>query len=258
MRFAVLTQTQAHFAAIEACFQADGVVCSCFADTRALLRAARNDSYDLVLIDAKVFEREGDCLLSWRACHADHLMPVIVFGQFHDRERMLRAFDAGVSDVLVGAVEQNEMYVRTRRVLDALRAERPAPASLMVGPYTLCQRQGLVTLDGQPIYLTAREFAMAWLFFSTPGTYFSKRQLAARVWGDTVEFTERTIEQHIYKLRKKMGIGKNGPVRLHTMYTLGYRLDVDNARAEPCPFAPSPASLQYALPSRLAQTCDNF
>jgi DNA-binding response OmpR family regulator len=227
MRFAVLTQRKEHLSAIEDCFHSDGVVCQWFGDTPSLLRASRSQNYDLTLIDAQSFRTDGHELLSWRTCHADHRMQIIVFGQFPDRDSLFRAFDAGVSDVLVGSIDKNEMYVRTHRVLKSTKKPAGREQSVLsVGDYMLYQEQSLVTYKDKPIYLTAREFAVAWLFFSTPGTFFSKQQLASSIWGCSPEFTERTIEQHIYKLRKKLFITKSSSIRLRTIYSLGYKLEM--------------------------------
>jgi DNA-binding response OmpR family regulator len=234
LKFAVLTQKLKHFSVIEECFSADGIACHCFEDTPALLESLCDQDYDLLLIDAQTFCAGGNALLSWCEEQAGCLKKIIVFGQFPDRDSMFKAFDAGVCDVLVGAIDQNEMYVRTLRVLNSSEeADRGDQSVLSVGDYMLHQEQSLVTYKGETVYLTAREFAMAWLFFSTPGTFFSKQQLASSIWGGSLEFTERTIEQHVYKLRKKLCITKDSSVRLRTIYSLGYKLEVSVAMAGP-------------------------
>lgn len=77
------------------------------------------------------------------------------------------------------------------------------------------------------IALTAREFSIAWLLFSNPGVCFRRCQLAKAVWGSHTEFTDRTMEQHIYKLRKKLRLcNHSGAVRIRTVYSHGYKLEL--------------------------------
>ena len=74
--------------------------------------------------------------------------------------------------------------------------------------------------------LTAREFAMAWLFFSNPNACLSRETISLCVWGAGAEVTARTMEQHVYKLRKKLRLDGHHGVTLRTCYALGYKLEV--------------------------------
>jgi DNA-binding response OmpR family regulator len=91
----------------------------------------------------------------------------------------------------------------------------------------LIRDENTVYLDGKPIVLTAREFSIAWLLFSSPGVCFRRCQLAKAVWGSHTEFTDRTMEQHIYKLRKKLQLSNHSSaVRIRTVYSHGYKLEL--------------------------------
>ncbi len=67
---------------------------------------------------------------------------------------------------------------------------------------------------------------MAWLFFSSPGTYISRETLGTVIWSTDSEVAGRTIEQHVYKLRKKLLIDGRQVVVIRTAYSQGYRLDL--------------------------------
>jgi DNA-binding winged helix-turn-helix (wHTH) protein len=85
---------------------------------------------------------------------------------------------------------------------------------------------GTLAIDGEEIALTPREFAMAWMLFSNAGKFLSRAQIASSVWGACEEVAGRSIEQHIYKLRKKLRLSGQGGANLKTVYALGYKLDL--------------------------------
>jgi DNA-binding response OmpR family regulator len=76
------------------------------------------------------------------------------------------------------------------------------------------------------VRLTPREFAVAWLLFSHDGQYVSRRQIAGAVWSSSEDIIGRSLEQHIYKLRKKLELQGAHGCRLQTMYAHGYRIEV--------------------------------
>ncbi len=78
----------------------------------------------------------------------------------------------------------------------------------------------------QTIDLTPREFAVAWILFSRCGEYVSRRQMAGAVWSSSDDIVGRTLEQHIYKLRKKLELNGTRGVQLRAVYARGYQLDV--------------------------------
>jgi DNA-binding winged helix-turn-helix (wHTH) protein len=76
--------------------------------------------------------------------------------------------------------------------------------------------------------MTRYEFSLAWLLFAQPGVCISRQQIASTVWGCAEEIVARPLEQHIYRLRKKLQLnGKSGLV-LRTVYGRGYALEVQN------------------------------
>ena len=79
--------------------------------------------------------------------------------------------------------------------------------------------------DGAPVELTPREFTMAWLFFSSPGVFISRGTIGASIWSADSDVAGRTIEQHVYKLRKKLLFGVERRVIIRTSYSQGYRLE---------------------------------
>lgn len=227
MKFAVLTSSPSSFALIATALASEHIECVRFDDALAPLRARRGETFQMLMIDALQFHTAGQLVLSWRQCNADMRWPTMVFGQFAEREDMLRVFDAGVDDMLVGHFSADELRARVLRLLRHAGQTLPAVSmNVTVGPYRLCRLTHTLKLHGLPIRLTAREFATAWLLFSSPGTFLSRQQIASAVWGTDASVVGRSIEQHIYRLRKKLRCGEETGVEIKTIYARGYQLTI--------------------------------
>ncbi|PLC40601.1 DNA-binding response regulator [Ralstonia pickettii] len=229
MKFATLTSNTASFEYVAACLSPQDVSCVQFHDALALLRARRTEVFDALLIDARLFSEAGRLILSWRECNSDMCWPTLVFGHFVDQKTIRNIFDTGIDDFVAGHFTAEELRVRVHRILRS--AERKMQhadlgARIKLGPYRLCRLTRSVMLHETPIRLTAREFATAWFLFSSAGALVSRQQLAFAVCGTETSLAERTIEQHICKLRKKLSFGYTTGVELKTIYSLGYQLTV--------------------------------
>ncbi|WP_174769732.1 response regulator transcription factor [Paraburkholderia bonniea] len=233
------------------CFGHDGVAVDAYSDDRKLLRAMRGGRYDMVLIDVQHDMIAARPLLSWRNGNPDLFTPVIVLARHPDWSDLRALAQAGAQDV-VHRDDVEQIRFRVYLVLQREGRNRLADR-LQHGPYTLHRDLGAIFVNGTEVALTAREFSLAWLFFSHPGRVLSRAQIAATVWDACKEIAARSIEQHIHTLRKKLKLSATGLCNIRTVYALGYRLDLlasepsqrDAARAETC-LAPRRVLADYA------------
>lgn len=221
-----------------------------FSSELDLLRAMRANRYDMVLVDARTEPTPTSALLSWRDCNADVCTPVIVLTNHSSWSGLLRWIDAGATDV-VNRLDMEQIRFRIHLALQRRFSDPPAH-QIQIGRYVLQRDLGLATIDGVEIALTAREFSIAWMFFSNPGKFLSRAQIAASVWGAAEQIAARTLEQHIYKLRKKLQLSRTAELSLKTVYALGYKLDVAQAAR---PGFDAVAQQRFdALPARVGQS----
>lgn len=224
MRFALVTDDPQLATKLGDCFAEDSIVIEPFEAELPLFRAMRTQAFDAVLIDAKNNSMLVTSLLSWQNCNGATSLPVIVLTPFSNWTAMLRWINAGATDV---ANRYDLQQVRLRAHV-AMRRHAPETQDDVVscGGYVLRRHEGTLTIGGEEIPLTPREFAMAWLLFSNIGKFLSRAQIASSVWGACEDIASRSIEQHIYKLRKKLRLSGQCGANLKTVYALGYKLDL--------------------------------
>ncbi|MFC6839797.1 winged helix-turn-helix transcriptional regulator [Xanthomonas theicola] len=229
-----------------------------FTDELDVLRALRHYACELILFDANCASPLDSAVLAWQNCHRGRPIPLIVIGRFLDCTAIFDWYRAGALDVLSIPFDNNELHVRA-----TLATRRRDPAAkddqqIVLGPYRLDRATSMTYLHDEPIKLTARECCIAWLLFSNPGVCLRRCQLAKTIWGNNSDFTDRTLEQHIYKLRKKLRLCSSGSVRIHTIYAHGYRLELsggdgatESSMPAACAGAYAPSRNAPALPSRV-------
>ncbi|MEJ2768816.1 response regulator transcription factor [Mycetohabitans sp. B46] len=227
MGIAILTGNKDLFQFIEACFEADNEPCQQFVDDVALARAAYREEFHAILVDSAIGIHPLRPFLARRACYADRRAPLIVIGALEDRASIGHVLDAGADDIVLTPVDPRELLLRVHLAIRRFNVTRRTDHAGVIecGPYRLDPNTCIVRVNGDSVRLTPREFAIAWLLFSHYGEYVSRRQIAGAVWSSSEDIVGRTLEQHIYKLRKKLELHGTQGLRLRTMYAHGYRIE---------------------------------
>jgi DNA-binding response OmpR family regulator len=231
LKFAVVTKNSELFNTICRCFDNDKIKCESFPDDIALSRAASRDHHDAIFVDAASGIHSTRSVFANRACYGIGQAPLIVIGTFANRDSIERAFSAGADDVVLSPIDLSELAARTNLALQRIHSHQPRmqDARITVGLYRLDQRSGTVEIGDHIINLTVREFALTWLLFSQASEYVSRQHIAGAIWGNTEDTVRHPIEQHIYKLRKKLGLNGTFGVNLRTRYGHGYRIELNES-----------------------------
>jgi len=185
----------------------------------ALTMAGESQSYDLMLLDLGLPKRDGlDVLRTLRG--KGHSIPVLILTARDAVADRVKGLDAGADDYLVKPFDLDELGARMRALLRR-RAGRSA-ALIQHGPISLDPATHEVMLDGAPVALSAREFALLEALLTRPGAVLSKAQLEEKMYGWGEEIGSNTVEVYIHALRKKLG-----PELIRNVRGLGYTLAKD-------------------------------
>jgi DNA-binding response OmpR family regulator len=179
---------------------------------------------DLVVLDVMLPGIDGFSILRWLRDRSD--TPVIFITARREEVDRIAGLEMGADDYVVKPFSPQELVSRVRAVLRRIHRDEDAPEKpLMYGDLGIDPQTRLVTLAGQEITLTSREFDLLWLMARHPRQVFTREQLLERVWGGAQYIDPGTVTVHLRRLREKIEKDASEPVRLVTVWGVGYKFE---------------------------------
>ncbi len=187
------------------------------------LRQAVDGRPDLVVLDLGLPDMDGRELL--RMLRAVSSVPVIVATARDDDESVVKALDAGADYYVVKPFPAGQLVARIRAVRRrAAGADDAALAPVTVADLVVDPRARRVTVAGQPVDLSPKEFDLLAHLAARAGTVVSKRELLTEVWQLPYGGSDKTVDVHLSWLRRKLGESAAAPRLLQTVRGVGVRL----------------------------------
>lgn len=193
------------------------------ADGEAALEAARSDRLDLVLLDVMLPGMSGVEVL--RVLRREGITtPVIILSAKGDEIDRVVGLKIGADDYVAKPFSRPELLARIEAVLRRQRRESEEPErreQLAFSAVRIDVARREVTVDGEPIHLTTKEFDLLAHMAGSPGRIFTRDQLLARIWGYDYVGDGRTVDVHVSWLRGKLR-GRGGHDHFRTVRGVGY------------------------------------
>jgi two-component system response regulator QseB len=166
--------------------------------------ALANAVYDAVVLDLGLPQVDGLALLRQLRARRD-TVPVLIISARDAVVERIAGLNAGADDYLLKPFDLDELVARVRALL---RRHAGAASSVMTaGPLSLDPAQHVATLDGAPLALTAKEFALLEALLRRPGAVLSRERLEESIYGWGEEVGSNAVEVHLHNLRRKLGGG---------------------------------------------------
>lgn len=200
---------------------AAGFSAETLADGREVVSWVKAHRPDLVVLDLMLPGRDG--LELCKDIRAFSRVPIIMAtARIEEIDRLL-GLELGADDYICKPYSPREVVARVKAVLRRARAAGPSVpdgAGLVLDEAAFRVRSGLAEVE-----LTAVEFHLFATLYREPGRIFSRGQLMDRIYTDQRIVSDRTIDSHIKKLRKKLAELCPGFELIHSVYGAGYRYE---------------------------------
>ena len=201
----------------------EGYEVAAAADGEAALEAARSDRLDLILLDVMLPGMSGVEVL--RVLRREGVStPVIILSAKGDEIDRVVGLKVGADDYVAKPFSRPELLARIEAVLRRNRREEGSAErreELTYGPVTIDVSRRDVSVAGEPIHLTTKEFDLLAHMAASPGRIFTRDQLLARIWGYDYVGDGRTVDVHVSWLRGKLR-GTDGHNYFRTVRGVGY------------------------------------
>lgn len=188
------------------------------ADGAEALRLFDEQRFDLVILDVMMPKVDG-----WTVCREmrrTSAVPIIMLtarGEEYDR---LFGFDLGVDDYLVKPFSPKELLARMKAIIRRSDLVKAQQKRIQVEGLMLEIDSRNVTLDGEALTLTPREYDLLSFFMQHQNQVFSREQLLSSVWGYDFEGDSRTVDTHVKMLRERL---RDYRRMLVTVWGVGYK-----------------------------------
>jgi two-component system OmpR family response regulator len=196
------------------------------ADGRAALRAFARSPADLLVLDILMPEVDG--LEVCRELRRDSDVPILFLSSRDEELDRVLGLELGADDYVVKPFSPRELVARVKGILRRVQrsaADAALPAEIIeYGPLRIDVNRHECSWAGRAIPLTVTEFGLLRSLLGMPGKVYTRDELVERAYGDGHHITDRTVDSHIRRIRKKFKEHRGEPVE--TVYGLGYRIKI--------------------------------
>lgn len=197
-----------------------------FNDGTELFTALKKEIPDLIMLDIMLPGDDGITILKRLRSNADTKdIPIIMATAKGTEYDKVIGLDSGADDYLAKPFGMMEMVSRVKAVLrrSMQKEENSNIKSIQSGLLKLNMSEHIVSVNGERISLTLKEYELLRLFMDNQGRVFTRDQLLQSIWGSDYMGETRTVDVHIGTLRSKLG--ECGDY-IETVRGVGYRLEV--------------------------------
>ena len=211
-------------AALKIYLEAEGYETLCAYNGQEALSLLREHEVHLVLMDIMMPELDGiSAMVKLR--ESSNVPVILLTAKSEDTDKVL-GLNVGADDYITKPFNPVEMLARVRSQLRRylqLGGGQTREQTLRIGGVELDDRCKQVTVDGEPVTLTPREYEILKLLMANPGEVFSPKTIYRKVWDEEPYGAESTVAVHIRHLREKLEIDPAAPRYIKAVWGQGYK-----------------------------------
>ena len=191
------------------------------------LKIALREDIHLTLLDIMMPGMDGITAMS-KLREISNMPIILLTAKSEDTDKIL-GLNVGADDYVTKPFNPVELLARVRSQLRRylnLGGGQIKPSQISVGGITLDDDAKSVTLDGDAVSLTPREYDILKLLMQNSGTVFSPREIYRRIWGEEPYGAENAVAVHIRHIREKLEINPAEPRYIKVVWGQGYKMEV--------------------------------
>jgi DNA-binding response OmpR family regulator len=201
-----------------------------FTDGAALSQALVRETFDLVIMDWTMPKKDGLETLHWMREALPERPPVIMMTNRTAKKDISDALNAGADDYITKPEDRMVIAARINALLRRNAGAGAFDTKVVYGKYEFNRIDQTVTVEGDTVSLTAKEFELADLFFRNRDRTLSRNYIMETIWRTTAALATRTLDMHISRVRAKLDLRPENGFRIFTVFGYGYRLETIEVR----------------------------
>ncbi len=163
------------------------------------------EQFDLILLDVMMERMSGIEMARLMRSRGDNT-PIIFLTARNAEEDMLKGFSVGADDYITKPFSFPTVLARIKAVLKRSSVNKTGQqATYNCGGLAVDTQHKTVTIDGIPAQLTKKEYDILALLLQNTGSHFTRQEVINAVWDDNIYISDRSVDVHIARLRKKLG-----------------------------------------------------
>jgi DNA-binding response OmpR family regulator len=196
------------------------------------------DNFDVLVLDWNLPDTTGVDELDWLRSEKGSDTPVIFMTSRDDEKSIVEALNHGADDYMVKPVNRevalariNALHRRHKLGVVASKIENEVNGKPKLSggieeyePYQINHSERSISINGQAVKLTNKEFELAAFMFRNASSLISRDELLEYIWGTSADLNTRTVDTHISRIRSKLGMNTDVGWQLNSIYQCGYRL----------------------------------
>lgn len=196
-----------------------------FATGPKFLRATQQEGFDLMLLDWNLPEMSGLEVLQWVRNNVREHVPILFLTTREEEQHVVAALEAGADDYVIKPARPQELVARIRSLARRSGLDEPQRDRIEIDGYFLDRNTISITINGDDVSLTRREFELAWMMFDNLEKILSREYLLRNIWNVGAAVKSRTVDTHVSRVRSKLNLRPENGWRLSSVYHYGYRLE---------------------------------
>jgi len=195
-----------------------------FTRAQALLNSLKDQSFDIALLDWELPEMSGLEAIKLIRSKFHQNLPIIFCSLRNSEADVVQALESGADDYMRKPLLRVELKARLQALLRRTQGTQ-GDKLIEHGPYRFDLKNKVAFVNGESVEMTDKDFEVASCLFDNIGRILSRSFLLESVWGISSDLNTRTVDVHVSRVRKALGITPESGFRVKTIYQHGYRLE---------------------------------